>query len=263
SSGDMGHGTSGGYTPAEATFAIGSAGGVEPRPTLAGIGVQVSTPSDWWWVRVVPPQGQQLKVGVTYAATDQPFFSPWSAGTGQGPGLGVAENGFNCSTVGTFTLGNLRIAADGVIQQFTLSLTQSCAVVVSTPPQLIATIDFNIPRPPGSVPVATPAPATSGSSHGASPSPSVLPGLAGSPAPTAASGTSSASPSPTAAATGQPSPSSGALTALKRGALGLPATVNHRSGGSSATAGVLAGLALLVAVIVAGVARTTAKVARR
>src|SRR4051794_11207733 len=122
---------------------IGMSGG----RSYAGFGVDGAN-GDWWSAEFVPPAGDILVAGETYAsATRYPF-------NGSGAGLDVSGMGRGCNTLtGSFTVNSARFAADGTLKTASISFVQHCE---GATPALHGTFAFragdNTPPAPGMIP---------------------------------------------------------------------------------------------------------------
>jgi hypothetical protein len=95
--------------------------GIFSAQVLAGgVGIDF-TGSDFWGLTFVPPQSGRLGVGTYTGATRWPFQSPTR------PGLDVSGAGRGCNTLsGSFTVLELVIDEDGIVQRFAADFEQHC-----------------------------------------------------------------------------------------------------------------------------------------
>ncbi|MFF1452562.1 hypothetical protein ACFVYF_31185 [Streptomyces sp. NPDC058274] len=107
----IGQGVSATHTGATSTFSLsGSADGVR---------YGVSGKREYWSASIAPPEGEQFKVGTTYAT--ERFRGP---GVG---GLDLGGNGRGCnSSTGEFTVGKLALNGDGTVKAFAATFVQHC-----------------------------------------------------------------------------------------------------------------------------------------
>jgi hypothetical protein len=109
----IGQGAAASYTAPAATIAVSG--------TLADLTVSVTSGSDWWYIDLGAPRGQQLHAGVYYNAERDPFR------TGLAPGLNVFGDGRGCNNVyGQFSINQIGTDPNGAVTLLDATFAQHC-----------------------------------------------------------------------------------------------------------------------------------------
>jgi hypothetical protein len=119
----IGQGLAATYTDPPASFILAHLYGpyADPPTVSTGFEVYVTSGSDWWYINIAPPIGQNLRVG-TYTGAERAAFR-----TGSAPGLDVYGDGRGCNTLsGSFTVSTLLTTKAGTITGVVASFTQYC-----------------------------------------------------------------------------------------------------------------------------------------
>ena len=128
----IGQGATASYAEPSATFGMsGSVGSLQ---------FSVSTSTEWWYVDLAAPIGQQLQSGTTYTNAMRAAFR-----TGSAPGLDVFGDGRGCNTVyGQFTINSIASDSSGNVTLLDATFTQNCEQ--PTAPPLNGVVKYRIPH---------------------------------------------------------------------------------------------------------------------
>ena len=109
----IGGGQSNHYSPQDATINIGG--------TAGNLTFSVTTATEFWYVNLAAPSGEELHAGTYYNAERAAFR------TGRSPGLDVYGDGRGCNQIyGTFAINQIETDLSGNITLLDASFSQQC-----------------------------------------------------------------------------------------------------------------------------------------